>query len=176
MPSIFIWKSETPNTSKKYIKQYIGIDWILEDTINSSRSYIIHDQHIYNIKSTNILIYDIDIKSSDWTGGSEILRVVEVPYQFISVNEYGTLEKIGNWMRFITHKDITHCNEIYDKMYEILSKMSITTNLEYNIVTHSNKIHTNINTTVNTNINNRNKNNYRDNYNKNNRYHTILRN
>ena len=38
--------------------------------------------------------------------GSELLEVTNIPYEIIKSDNYGTLEKIGNWMRFISKNEI----------------------------------------------------------------------
>jgi hypothetical protein len=41
----------------------------------------------------------------DWVG-SELLEVSHVPYEHIKSDNYGTLEKIGDWMRFTSKQEI----------------------------------------------------------------------
>jgi hypothetical protein len=118
MPSIFIWKSDTSNTSKKTIKIYNGINWYIEDNENKSRSYKLTQQYDFSSNNEKVIVNNCILMPTNWIGGSELLQVLEVPYQFITVNEYGTCEQIGNWMRFITKNDIdiSDLNTIYDRI------------------------------------------------------------
>lgn len=113
MTSILIWKSDTPNTSKNCIKYYLGSNWVLEDNEYSSKSYMVIDQivipglnDLVNIQSgvnlqqaTPIIALNIKKMPYDWVG-TELLEVTNIPYEQIKSDTYGTLEKIGEWMRF----------------------------------------------------------------------------
>jgi hypothetical protein len=130
MPSIFIWKSVSPNTSKKTIKLYNGINWYIEDNehnANKSHSYKLTEQYNFSSNNETIVVNNCTLMPTNWIGGSELLQVLEVPYQFITVNEYGTCDQIGNWMRFTTKNDIdpSDLNTIYDT---ILSSINDTAN------------------------------------------------
>jgi hypothetical protein len=105
MPSIFIWKSEAPNTSKKQIRFYSGSNWALEDYDFSSKSYMFLDQIVIPGFNNSVITYHAKLMSQDWTG-SELLEVSLVPYEQIKSDNYGTLERIGNWMRFISKREI----------------------------------------------------------------------
>ena len=52
------------------------------------------------------LLYDIQWMPSNWVG-SYVLEKLQVPYSLIRVVELGTLERIGNWMRFTTKHDVS---------------------------------------------------------------------
>ena len=103
MPSIFIWKSDKQITSNKTIRMYTGSNWILEDNDVSSKSYRLMEQ--YN--SYNSIICNIKNMPRDWIG-VDLLEVTQIPYEFITSDNYGTLEQLGNWMRFTSLNDVTN--------------------------------------------------------------------
>jgi len=103
MPSIFIWKSTTPfSPTVKTISYYAGSNWFLEDYGSYSKSAMYLDQATL---SEHGLLYDIQWMPSNWVG-SHVLEQSQVPYTLIKVMEWGTLERIGNWMRFTTKHDV----------------------------------------------------------------------
>lgn len=106
MPSIFIWKSATPNTSKKQIQYYSGSNWVLEDNSISSKSYVFFDQIVIPGFNDSVITFNIKYMPQDWVG-SELLEVINIPYELIKSDNYGTLEKIGDWTRFTSKNDIT---------------------------------------------------------------------
>jgi hypothetical protein len=99
MTSIFIWKSEKVNNSKKMIRIYSGSNWILEELDNLSRSYKFSEQYVIPRLDNAIITYYTEYMPSDWIG-TYLLEVVELPYLFIKSDNYGTLEQIGQWLRF----------------------------------------------------------------------------
>jgi len=104
MPAIFIWKSTTPYSPNiKTISCYTGSNWFLEDYGTHSKSAMYMDQHIL---SDGGIMYDIQWMPHNWVG-SHVLENVHVPYSVIRDVEWGTLERIGNWMRFTTTHDIS---------------------------------------------------------------------
>jgi hypothetical protein len=104
MPSIFIWKANTPFTpTVKTISYYAGSNWFLEDYGSHSKSGMYIDQATL---SEDGMMYTIQWMPSDWVG-SYVLEQTHVPYSLIRVLEWGTLERIGNWMRFITKHDVS---------------------------------------------------------------------
>jgi hypothetical protein len=102
MPSIFIWKSEVLNTSKKNIRCYIGSNWTLEDNEYSSKSYMYLEQIVIPGFNDSVITFHTKNMPQDWVG-SDLLEVTNIPYEFVKSDNYGTLEKVGEWMRF-THK------------------------------------------------------------------------
>jgi hypothetical protein len=113
MPSIFIWKADAPNTSKKTIRFYSGSNWALEDNDYSSKSYVYLDQIVISESDNSVITFRSKDMPSDWVG-TELLEVSNVPYEFVKSDTYGTLEKIGEWMRFTT-KTETEFNEEFLK-------------------------------------------------------------
>ncbi len=112
MPSIFIWKSDTPNVSKDVIRQYIGYNWILEDSDIMSKSYKISGQtFIKGINSMDVLINNAKLMPTDWIG-SELLEVIQVPYTLIKSDNYASYELIGNWKRVILNTTLDLTNEL----------------------------------------------------------------
>jgi len=103
MPSIFIWKATTPfSPTVKTISYYAGSNWFLEDYGSHSKSAMYLDQATL---SDGGLLYDIQWMPTNWVG-SYVLEKLHVPYTLIRNVEMGTLERIGNWMRFTTKYDV----------------------------------------------------------------------
>ncbi len=113
MPSIFIWKADVPNTSKKTIRFYSGSNWALEDNDYSSKSYMYLDQIVISESDNSVITFRSKDMPQDWVG-TELLEVSNVPYEFVKSDTYGTLEKVGDWMRFTT-KTETEFNEDFLK-------------------------------------------------------------
>ena len=105
MPSIFIWKSNEPNTSKKTIRFYSGSNWVLEESDYSSKSYIYLEQIVISESNNSVITFNSKDMPQDYIG-SELLEVTNIPYEIIKSDNYGTLEKIGNWMRCISKNEI----------------------------------------------------------------------
>lgn len=101
MPSIFIWKADSSNTSKKMIRFYSGSNWVLEDNDYSSKSYMYLEQIVISESDNSVITFKSRDMPQDWVG-SELLEVSNVPYEMVKSDNYGTLEKIGDWMRFTT--------------------------------------------------------------------------
>lgn len=116
MSSIFIWKSQTPNNSKKTIRYYSGSNWALEDNDYSSKSYSYLEQSVFsNLEYFNsAIVYNIKIMPNDWVG-SELLEVTQLSYQLIKEDAYGLLENIGEWMKFTLKKDIVFERDVLEQ-------------------------------------------------------------
>jgi hypothetical protein len=104
MPSIFIWKADAPNTSKKTIRFYSGSNWVLEDNDYTSKSYMYLEQIVITESDNSVITFRSKDMPQDWVG-TELLEVSNVPYEFVKSDNYGTLEKIGDWMRFTTKSE-----------------------------------------------------------------------
>jgi len=99
MPSIFIWKSDSPNSSKDFIRCYLGSNWILEDNDNgNSLSYQLIQQQGFDYNNYSILVNNAKLMPIDWIG-SELLEVIQCPYQLIKYDKYAKYELIGEWNR-----------------------------------------------------------------------------
>jgi hypothetical protein len=109
MPSIFIWKSDTPLLSSSILTYYIGSNWFLEENKEQTQSYIYQEQ--YKEVDSSYICFHATKMPYDWVG-SDILEVIQVPYQLIKEDSYGVLEQLGSWMRLILKKDI-----IFDEEY-----------------------------------------------------------
>ncbi len=105
MPSIFIWKSDVPNTSKKNVRCYIGSNWVLEDNEYSSKSYMYLGQIVIPEFNDSVITFQTKNMPQDWVG-NDLLEVTSVPYELVKSDNYGTLEKLGEWMRFTLKNDI----------------------------------------------------------------------
>lgn len=108
MPSIFIWKATQPNKSQQMITYFSGSDWFLEEHEMESRSFSFIDQTCITLTSskdiTSVLVYHAKKLPHNWVG-SDILEIITVPYQLIKSDAFGTLEQIGDWMRFISNEE-----------------------------------------------------------------------
>lgn len=109
MPSIFIWKSTTSNTSKKMIRIYSGSNWVLEenDNCSNSKSYMYLDQIVISKSDDLLITFHTKNMPQDWVG-SDLLEVSYVPYEMIKSDTIGTLEMIGDWMRFTKNAEIEY--------------------------------------------------------------------
>jgi hypothetical protein len=91
------------------ITYFSGSDWFLEEHGNHSHSFSFIDQTcitlINSVDINSVLVYHSKKMPDNWVG-SDILEIITVPYQFIKSDSYGTLEHIGDWMRFISNKDM----------------------------------------------------------------------
>ena len=110
MPSIFIWKATTSNTSKKMIRIYSGSNWVLEENESSSKSYMYLDQIVISESNDLLITFHTKNMPLDWVG-SDLLEVSYVPYEIIKSDNYGTLEIIGEWMRFTKNDEIEYSAE-----------------------------------------------------------------
>jgi len=134
MPSIFIWKATTSNTSKKMIRIYSGSNWILEEneSCSNSKSYMYLDQIVISESNDLLITFHTKNMPQDWVG-SDLLEVSSVPYEMIKSDTVGTLEMIGEWMRFTKNDEIDYCVESLKTEYNNIKKW----------ITHKN--HSNIN-------------------------------
>jgi hypothetical protein len=130
MPSIFIWKSSIPNISNKKIKYYSGSNWVLEETDYFSKSYVYLEQIVIPGFDDSVITFNIKDMPTNWVG-SELLEVIEIPYKHIKSDEYGTLEMIGNWMRFTSKNEIEYNSETLNTELNTIKKW-------INITTHNN--------------------------------------
>lgn len=109
MPSIFIWKAKQPNTSQQMITYFSGSDWFLEEHQTESHSFSFIDQTCITLTNsediTSVLVYHANKLPHNWVG-SDILEIITVPYQLIKSDAFGTLEQIGDWMRFISKDEL----------------------------------------------------------------------
>jgi hypothetical protein len=152
MPSIFIWKSSTSNTSKKHIQYYSGSNWVLEDNNISSKSYMFMDQIVIPGFNDSVITFNIKYMPQDWVG-SELLEVISVPYELIKSDNYGSLEKIGDWMRFTSKTEITFDTEsLQSTLADIEKWMKVTTSSNY--IPKSEVLENNASTAFNIDINN----------------------
>ena len=100
MPSIFVWKATVSNLSSKTIPYYSGSNWFLEEHDHLSSSYMYINQY----STHEFMAYHATKMPQNWVG-SELLETIHVPYQCMKEDEYGSLDHIGNWFRFISKHD-----------------------------------------------------------------------
>jgi hypothetical protein len=112
MPSIFIWKATTSNTSKKMIRIYSGSNWVLEEneSCSNSKSYMYLDQIVISESNDLLITFHTKNMPQDWVG-ADLLEVSYVPYEMIKSDTMGTLEMIGEWMRFTKNAEIEYSEE-----------------------------------------------------------------
>lgn len=121
MPSIFIWKSDKQNVSKDMVRCYIGSNWILEDTETKSKSYQLYTQLGFNYFEKELLVNNAKLMPTDWIG-SELLEVVQVPYQLIKSDNYATYEIIGEWNRVTLENTLELTKNLCEKEFIIINK------------------------------------------------------
>lgn len=151
MPSIFIWKATTSNTSNKMIRIYSGSNWMLEENETTSKSYIYLDQIVISKSNDLLITFHTRNMPLDWVG-SNLLEVSDVPYKMIKSDMTGTLEIIGEWMRFTTSVEIEFNLESLNTEYDNIQKWINHTNTN----TNTNTIKT-TNITTDKNIKHKNK-------------------
>ncbi len=69
MPSIFIWKADVPNTSKKTIRYYSGSNWVLEENDYSSKSYMYLEQIVIPESDNSVITFnskDMQMSHMKW--------------------------------------------------------------------------------------------------------------
>lgn len=123
MPSIFIWKSNTSNISKKMIRIYSGSNWVLEEneSFSNSKSYMYLDQIVISKSDDLLITFHTKNMPHDWVG-SDLLEVSYVPYEMIKSDNYGILEMIGDWMRFTKNTEIEYSEESLKTEYINIKK------------------------------------------------------
>ena len=100
MPSIFVWKAMNPISSSS-IRYYSGSNWFLEEHPTYSVSYLYCRQQTLS----QGMAFETICMPQNWVG-SEIMEIMEVPYQRISEDADGILEQLGGWMRYRSKHDI----------------------------------------------------------------------
>lgn len=105
MPSIFIWKASSANTSKSNIKIYSGLNWNLEENNTSNMSYKIDEQSAVNINNITVLARNIINMPDNWIG-NQLTEVLELPYSLIKSDKYAKLEQIGEWYKYTLNTSI----------------------------------------------------------------------
>jgi len=104
MPSIFVWKNNSA-CNDLYATIHSGSDWFLEEHAGTSYSYVTNNQLVINNNSQDILIYQVTKMPLNWVG-SYCLESVSVPYKIHKQDDYGQLDQLGIWMRFISKNEI----------------------------------------------------------------------
>lgn len=148
MPSIFIWKSKEINKSKDIIRYYSGSNWFLEENDEGmTRSFVMYDQNVIldSVLDDNVIVFTAKEMKKDWVG-SELLEVTQLPYTIIKSDNFGTLEMIGNWYRFITNNETITINQInnwitYKKTDSILNFNSFLIKYDSNVNISSKNIY-----------------------------------
>ena len=87
--------------SSSCIRYYSGSNWFLEEHSSHSFSYLYCQQQILS----QGMAFDVQCMPQNWVG-SEIMEIMEVPYQLIREDADGVVEQLGGWMRYRSKCDI----------------------------------------------------------------------
>jgi len=87
--------------SSSSIRYYSGSNWFLEEHSSHSFSYLYCQQQTLS----QGMVFDVQCMPQNWVG-SEIMEIMEVPYQQIREDENGVLEQLGGWMRYRMKREI----------------------------------------------------------------------
>ena len=87
--------------SSSSIRYYSGSNWVLEEHPSHSVSYLYCQQQTLS----QGMAFDAIYMPQNWVG-SEIMEIMEVPYQRIREDADGVLEQLGGWMRYRSKHDI----------------------------------------------------------------------
>jgi len=112
MPSIFVWKASNPISSSS-IRYYSGSNWFLEEHPSHSMSYLYCQQQTLS----QGMAFDAICMPQNWVG-SEIMEIMEVPYQQIRDDADGILEQLGGWMRYRMKRDIPFELDILESEFQ----------------------------------------------------------
>jgi hypothetical protein len=112
MPSIFVWKAINPISSSS-IRYYSGSNWFLEEHPTHSVSYLYCQQQTLS----QGMVFDATCMPQNWVG-SEIMEIMEVPYQHVREDADGILEQIGGWMRYRSKCDIPFELDILESEFQ----------------------------------------------------------
>jgi len=112
MPSIFVWKASNPISSSS-IRYYSGSNWFLEEHPSHSTSYLYCQQQTLS----QGIAFDAICMPQNWVG-SEIMEIMEVPYQQIRDDADGILEQLGGWMRYRMKRDIPFELDILESEFQ----------------------------------------------------------
>ncbi len=87
--------------SSSSIRYYSGSNWFLEEHASHSFSYLYCQQQTLS----QGMVFDAQCMPQNWVG-SEIMEIMEVPYQLIREDADGVVEQLGGWMRYRSKCDI----------------------------------------------------------------------
>ena len=118
MPSIFVWKGDSA-CNDSMIQYYSGSNWFLEEHVDASYSYMYTNQ--LHITSRDVLIYQATKMPLNWIG-SYCLESVHVPYKIHKKDDYGQLDQLGTWMRFISKNEIIFEKESLQNEMNLIEK------------------------------------------------------
>ena len=102
---------------------YSGSNWVLEENeyCSNSKSYMYLDQIVISESNDLLITFHTKNMPADWVG-SELLEVSYVPYEMIKSDTVGTLEMIGEWMRFTKNDEIEYSLESLKAEYINIKK------------------------------------------------------
>ena len=114
MPSIFVWKATNPISSSS-IRYYSGSNWFLEEHPSHSVSYLYCQQQTLS----RGMAFETICMPQNWVG-SEIMEIMEVPYQLIREDADGVLEQLGGWMRYRSKCDIPFELDTLEREFQMI--------------------------------------------------------
>ena len=114
MPSIFVWKATNPISSSS-IRYYSGSNWFLEEHPSHSVSYLYCQQQTLS----QGMAFETICMPQNWVG-SEIMEIMEVPYQLIREDADGVLEQLGGWMRYRSKCDIPFELDTLEREFQMI--------------------------------------------------------
>ena len=114
MPSIFVWKAMNP-ISSSCIRYYSGSNWFLEEHPSHSVSYLYCQQQTLS----QGMAFETICMPQNWVG-SEIMEIMEVPYQLIREDADGVLEQLGGWMRYRSKCDIPFELDTLEREFQMI--------------------------------------------------------
>jgi len=120
MPSIFVWKATT-SISSSSIRYYSGSNWFLEEHSSHSVSYLYCQQQTLS----QGMVFDAMCMPQNWVG-SEVMEIMEVPYQRIREDADGILEQLGGWMRYRTKREIPFELDTLEREFQMILNPSAT--------------------------------------------------
>jgi hypothetical protein len=114
MPSIFVWKTMNPISSSS-IRYYSGSNWFLEEHSSHSFSYLYCQQQTLS----QGMVFEAVCMPQNWVG-SEIMEIMEVPYQQIREDGDGVLEQLGGWMRYRMKREIPFELDTLEREFQMI--------------------------------------------------------
>ena len=84
-------------------------------------SYMYTNQMIETVHGKKVLIYHVVQMPANWVG-SDCLEIIQIPYKLHKKDEYGQLDQLGSWMRFISKNETLAGVQEFEKMEQWMSK------------------------------------------------------
>ena len=101
--------------SSSSIRYYSGSNWFLEEHPSHSVSYLYCQQQTLS----QGMAFETICMPQNWVG-SEIMEIMEVPYQLIREDADGVLEQLGGWMRYRSKCDIPFELDTLEREFQMI--------------------------------------------------------